>query len=502
MSDERIYIAIDLKSFYASVECVDRGLDPLAVNLVVADESRTEKTICLAVSPALKSLGIPGRARLFEVIEKVREANASRLTKAPGNRFTGKSDRAAELLSNPALSIDYIVAPPRMRRYMQVSSQIYGIYLRYIAPEDIHVYSVDEVFIDATAYLKTYGMTPRELTMKLVREVLSETGITATAGIGTNMYLAKIAMDVKAKKMKADKDGVRIAELTERSYREEFWDHRPLKDFWQIGRGIAGRLERLGILTMGDIARCSLTNEDLLYKIFGVKAGLIIDHAWGWEPCKIADIKSYVPENNSLSSGQVLSMPYAFDKAKLVMREMTELLVMDLVEKHVTTDQMVLSVGYDIENTEKLALMQKYGAGVEGDRYGRVVPKAAHGSVNLPGSISSTRVIVDAVMGLFDRIVYPEFTVRRMVVAANHVIPEKSAEKEPVPEQMDLFTDYAALEEQEEKAKEKAEREKNMQKAILEIRTRFGKNAILKGTNLCEGATQVERNNTVGGHKA
>ncbi|MCR5841936.1 MAG: DNA methylase [Bacteroidales bacterium] len=490
----RTYIAIDLKSFYASVECVDRGLDALDTHLVVADASRTEKTICLAVSPSLKTYGIPGRARLFEVVQAVRRINAERRRNAPGKRFRARSSVHSELQRDPSLELDYVVATPRMAHYMEVSSRIYGIYLRYIAPEDIHVYSIDEVFIDATAYLRTYKLTPHQLARKLIQEVLRETGITATAGIGPNLYLCKIAMDIEAKHSPADADGVRIAELDEMSYRRKYWTHRPLTDFWRVGHGIAARLEAAGLYTMGDIARCSLGkardryNEDVLYKIFGVNAELLIDHAWGWESCTMADIKSYKPAANSLSAGQVLAEPYTFKKAKLVVREMTDQLVLDLVDKGLVTDQLVLSIGYDNGALTDPARQGGYRGAVTNDWYGRPVPKPAHGSVNLPRPSSSTRLITDAMMDLFDRVVDPTLLVRRMYVVAAHVVDEKKVEGI----QLDLFEEPA----------EDDSRERSRQEAILAIRRKYGKNAILKGMNFDEGATARERNEQIGGHKA
>lgn len=508
MSENRQYVAIDLKSFYASVECADRGLDPLGVNLVVADASRTEKTICLAVSPTLKSYGVSGRARLFEVVQRVGEVNIERKKRAPEGVLTGKSFVDSELKTNPSLAVDYIVAPPRMHKYMEVSNKIYDIYLRYVAPEDMHVYSVDEVFLDVTDYLNTYKMSAHELAITMIRDVLSETGITATAGIGTNMYLAKIAMDIVAKKMPPDKDGVRIAELNEASYRRILWDHRPLTDFWRVGPGISRKLEKNGMFTMGDVARCSVGeagsfyNEELLYKLFGINAELLIDHAWGWEPCRISDVKSYKPENNSLSLGQVLSEPYEFDKAKLIIKEMTELLVLDLVEKGVVTDQMVLNIGYDIENLTDPKRFAKYKGEVVFDHYKRPVPKPAHGSINLKMPTSSTRLIMEAVTELFDRIVDPDLTVRRMNVVANHVVREGKAKPKEDFEQLDLFTDYSALEKERDKEREELEREKRVQQAVITIKNKYGKNAILKGMNLCEGATSIDRNKQIGGHKA
>lgn len=495
----KAYIAIDLKSFYASVECVDRGLDPLDANLVVADPTRTEKTICLAVSPSLKSYGIPGRARLFEAIQKVREINAQRRYKAPKHSFTHESYFHSELKSDPSAELAFITAPPRMAHYMEVSTRIYNVYLKYIAPEDIHVYSIDEVFIDATDYLKTYGMTPRELTMKMVLDVLETTGITATAGIGTNLYLCKIAMDIYAKHCEPDKNGVRIAELDEMSYRKILWDHRPLTDFWRVGRGISKKLEQHGLYTMGDVARCSVGresdyyNEDLLYKLFGVNAELLIDHAWGWEPTEISDIKSYRPESSSLSSGQVLQEPYEFSKARLVLKEMADLLSLELVSKRIVTDQIVLTVGYDIESLNK-----SYSGAVETDRYGRKIPKTAHSSENIGRYTSSTKLICETAMSLFDRIVDKNLLVRRMYIVANHIITEKNAEKESEYVQLDLFSDTKKQEAEENELK----KEKDMQRAILKIKSKYGKNSIIKGMNLKEGATALERNRQIGGHKA
>jgi len=506
--ENRTYIAIDLKSFYASVECIERGLDPLGANLVVADASRTEKTICLAVSPSLKAHGISGRARLFEVVQRVKEVNAERLRKAPGHKFTGSSYYAAELKELPELSLDYVIAPPQMAHYMECSTKIYQIYLKYVAPEDIHVYSIDEVFIDATAYLKTYHITARELTMKMILDVLNTTGITATAGIGTNLYLCKIAMDIEAKHTQPDKNGVRIAELDELSYRKSLWDHRPLTDFWRVGRGYAAKLEVNGLYTMGDVARCSLGkpdeyhNEDFLYKLFGINAELLIDHAWGWEPCTMERIKSYKPSTNSLGSGQVLQCPYSFDKAKLIVREMSELLVLDLVEKELVTDQLVLTIGYDIENLKDAKIKSKYSGEVTTDYYGRAIPKQAHGTANLKQPSSSTKLIVEAVSELFDRIVDRNLLVRRVNLTANHVIDEASVPNLPETEQLDLFTDYDALQAQRAEEAAELERERKMQKTMLGIKNKFGKNAILKGMNLEDGATTIMRNKQIGGHKA
>jgi DNA polymerase V len=501
---ERQYIAIDLKSFYASVECVERGVDPLTTHLVVADESRTEKTICLAVSPSLKSFGIPGRPRLFEVVQKVKDVNKARQSKAPGHALVGQTWDHNELMAHPELALSYIVAPPRMAHYIEYSTKIYQVYLKYVAPEDIHVYSIDEVFIDATLYLQTYHTTAHELALTMVRDVLTTTGITATAGIGTNLYLCKIAMDIVAKKMPADRDGVRIAELNERSYRELLWDHRPLTDFWRVGRGIASKLEAHGLYTMGDVAQMSLSDqgEDLLYKLFGVNAELLIDHAWGWEPCTITDIKAYKPRSNSLSSGQVLSCPYEFEKAKLVTREMTDLLVLELVEKKLVTDQVVLTVGYDVENLRDARRARHYRGAVTTDHYGRSVPKHAHGTQNLAGQTSSTAKIEQAVMELFDRVVDKNLLVRRINVTVNRVVSERDVPEEEPWVQLDIFTDYAAQEAQQKQEKAQLARERNRQEAILQIRKRFGKNAIVRGMSLEEGATAIQRNGQIGGHKA
>lgn len=500
---ERSYIAIDLKSFYASVECMERGLDPMTTNLVVADESRTEKTICLAVSPSLKSYGVPGRPRLFEVVQKIKEVNNQRKWKAPKKMLEGESYDNNELQSHPELAVSYIVAPPQMARYMEISTQIYNVYLKYISPDDIHVYSIDEVFIDATHYLKTYKCTAHELAIKMIRDVLATTGITATAGIGTNMFLCKVAMDIVAKKMPADKDGVRIAELDEMSFRQQLWNHRPLTDFWRVGKGYAKKLEENGMFTLGDVALESMSErgEDRLYRLFGVNAELLIDHAWGWEPCTIAEIKKYKPSTNSLGSGQVLHCPYNNEKARLIVREMTDLLVLDLVEKHLVTDQLVLTVGYDIENLSSKRV-SNYTGPVTMDHYGRKIPKHAHGTVNLDRQTSSTRIIVDAMLGLFDRIVDKNLLVRRVNISANRVVSESSVDTSPQAEQLDLFTDYEELVRKEIAEQTALEKEKKAQKAIIELRKKYGKNAVLKGMNLQEGATTKDRNEQVGGHKA
>jgi DNA polymerase V len=508
MTRQRTYLCIDLKSFYASVECMERGLDPMTTNLVVADASRTEKTICLAVSPSLKAYGIAGRARLFEVVQKVREVNAQRQRLGPGRRFTGESSSDTALKSDASLAVGYITASPQMARYMEISSQIYQIYLKYIAAEDIHVYSIDEVFMDVTCYLAHYGVTARELAMRIIHDVLRSTGITATAGIGSNLYLGKVAMDIVAKHVAADKDGVRIAELDEASYRGLLWTHRPLKDFWRIGYGYAKKLEQIGLFTMGDIARCSLgketdyLNAEQLYRLFGVNAELLIDHAWGWEPCTIAEIKAYKPQSNSLGAGQVLHCPYAYDKGKLIVREMAELLALDLVEKKLVTDQLVLTVGYDTENLSDPLRKQAYKGPVITDYYGRSVPKAAHGSTNLSGWTSSTRRIVDAVMALYERIVARELLVRRVNLTASRIMAEHSVNNAPVQQQLDMFTDYEALAAGQQAEAEALAEEKKLQAAMLEIKKKYGKNAILKGLNLEEGATTRSRNKQIGGHKA
>lgn len=495
---EKTYIAIDLKSFYASVECVARDLDPMRTNLVVADESRTEKTICLAVSPALKSYGIPGRARLFEVVQQVAQINAIRRGKVPGHTLNGSSWDTVELEKDPSLALDYIVAKPRMSYYMRCSTLVYNIYLKYVAPEDIHVYSIDEVFIDATAYLKTYRCSARELTMRMILDVLETSGVTATAGIGPNLYLCKVALDIEAKHIPPDENGVRIAELDEMSYRRSLWSHRPLTDFWRVGRGYASKLEQHGLFTMGDVARCSINNEDLLYRLFGINAELLIDHAWGWEPCTIAQIKAYKPQTNSISSGQVLDMPSSWERGRLIVQEMTDMLCLDLVDKGLVTDQVVLTIGYDTASLSNPAVLQKYAGSVTTDYYGRKVPKHAHGSAGLGGHTSSLKKIMKAVLDIYERTVDPVLLIRRVTLAACHVLPEqKVAEREQF-QQLDLFEDAQASQSQQEVL----EREKRRQQAVLQIRKKYGKNAILKGMNYEEGATAKDRNSQIGGHKA
>jgi len=491
---QHIYIAIDLKSFYASVECRERGLDPITTNLVVADSGRTEKTICLAVTPALKSYGIPGRARLFEVIQKVREVNTLRKRRAPGHVFKGSSSNDIELKKNPSLELDYIIAPPRMGLYMQYSTEIYNIYLKYFAPEDIFAYSIDEVFCDVTHYLNTYKMTPRQLVTKVIQDVYETTGITATAGIGTNMYLCKVALDIVAKQVKPNKNGVRIAGLDEMSYRRLLWSHTPITDFWRVGKGYAKRLEKHRIYTMGDVARTSIQNEELLYKLFGVNAELLIDHSWGWECATIESIKAYKPETNSISSGQVLHCPYDYENTKLIVKEMTELLTLDLVRKRLVTNQMVLNIEYDIENISNPEI--SYNGEITIDRYGRKIPKHAHGTINIDHKTSSTKVIMEAVMELYERIMDRKLLVRKINITANNVVNEATVEEQTY-EQIDLFVNYEELNKKREK--EKAERE--IQRAMIGIKSKYGKNAIIKGMNLQEGGTTIERNSQIGGHK-
>lgn len=508
MANEKSYIAIDLKSFYASVECVQRGLNPLTTNLVVADSSRTEKTICLAVSPTLKCYGIGGRARLFEVVQRIKAVNQKRRLNAPNYRLTNKSYNHTELCKNACLEVDYIAAPPQMAKYMQISNQIYNIYLKYVAPEDIHNYSVDEVFIDATDYLRLYKLTAHEFAMKLIREVLATTGITATAGIGTNMYLAKVAMDIVAKHIPADSDGVRIAELTEQTYKEQLWPHTPITDFWRVGHGIAERLEKLGLYTMGDIARCSLGrddeyyNEERLYKTFGINAELLIDHAWGIEPCTMKEIKAYKPLGHSLGSGQVLDRPYKYEEGRLITQEMADTLVLNLVEKGLITDRLELTVEYDVENLANPTIAQSYTGKYTVDRYGRKMPKPAHGSATLDAWTASSKIIMEAMSQLYKDVVDRHLTVRKIYITAGRGIPASQAEENAPIEQLDLFTDYESLAKQKAVEKEERQREHNLQKTILDIKEQFGKNAIVRGMNLKKGAKAIERNKQIGGHKA
>lgn len=499
MEKEKVYIAIDLKSFYASVECVERGLDPLSTNLVVADASRTEKTICLAVSPSLKAYGIPGRPRLFEVVEKVKMVNSNRLERFRAKEFEGKSYLAKELDANPGLELDYIIAKPQMATYMRYSTDIYKIYLKYVAPEDMHVYSCDEVFLDVTNYLGIYKMSPHDLAMTIIRDVLSNTGITATAGIGTNMFLCKIAMDIVAKHIPADKDGVRIAELDERTYREQLWDHTPLTDFWRVGAGTVRRLKRLGLYTMGDIARYSENYSEQLYREFGVNAELLIDHAWGWEPCTIEEIQSYRPEKNSLGEGQVLSRPYSYGEAEVVVREMADNLALNLTDKGLITNQITLTICFDVESLQRPDIMEHYKGEIGVDWYGRPAPKHAHGTYNLSQFTSSAKMITEGAVSIFQRTVDEILLIRKIAIAAQNVIYREVKEQaEPKEEQLSLFVDYEAREREEAALK----REQALMEATLSIKKKYGKNAILKGINFEEGATGRERNRQIGGHKA
>ncbi len=502
MQQGRTYIAIDLKSFYASVECVERGLNPLTTNLVVADASRTEKTICLAVSPSLKKYGISGRARLFEVIQHVAQVNNERRIRLAGKSFTGKSVSNDELNSNPDLELDYIIAMPRMAHYIKYSTRIYEIYLKYVSENDIHVYSIDEVFMDVTNYLEYYKMSAHQLAMTIIREVLGQTGITATAGIGTNMYLCKIAMDIVAKHIPADKDGVRIAELDEMTYRRKLWDHQPLTDFWRVGRGIAQKLEKYGIRTMGQIARYSIDREELFYRLFGVNAELLIDHAWGWEPCTIDMVKAYRPENNSLCNGQVLSHAYDYKKARIVLMEMADAASLDLLDKHLVTDQLVLTVGYDTSSMADPYIMKAYQGEIKTDRYGRKVPKHAHGTANLKHFTSSSSIISKTATELYDRIVDHNLMIRRLSLTTNHVINEKQAKIKATSVELDLFTENEQNDRETQEENNRLKKERRIQKTLLEIKKKYGKNTILKGLNFEDGATARLRNNQIGGHKA
>lgn len=494
--ESKIYVAIDLKSFYASVECKERGLDPITTNLVVADSSRTEKTICLAVSPALKAYGIPGRARLFEVVQKVKEINIYRKRKAINRTFTGSSYSDIELKNNKNLELSYIIAPPRMAYYMKYSSKIYNIYLKYFSSDDIYVYSIDEVFIDVTHYLKTYNMGAKELVTKVIQDVYQTTGITATAGIGTNLYLCKIAMDIVAKHVNPDKNGVRIAGLDEITYRKLLWSHRPLTDFWRVGKGYAKRLEEHGMYTMGDVAKMSVKNEELLYKLFGVNAELLIDHAWGWENVTIESIKAYRPATNSICSGQVLHCPYNYENTKLIVKEMTELLALDLVEKGLVTNQIVLEIGYDVDNLKNQAISSQYNGEITTDKYGRKVPKHAHGTINIDHQTSSSKVLTEHIIKLYEQIINKQLLVRRINITVNNVVNENMVKNSNY-EQINLFVDYKEV----SKKREKEEAEKEIQKAMINIKSKYGKNAIIKGMNLQKEGTTIERNGQIGGHK-
>ena len=497
----KIYACIDLKSFYASVECRERGLDPLKTNLVVADESRTEKTVCLAISPSMKQYGLGGRARLYEVIQKVKEVNYKRKKENRFQDFTSKSYDDDELKNNKNLELDFIIAPSRMSYYMKYSTEIYNVYLKYLAPEDIYVYSIDEVFCDITNYLNYNHTTAREFVTKMIHDVYKTTGITATGGIGTNMYLAKVAMDIVAKKAEPDEFGVRMSGLDEMSYRRRLWSHRPLTSFWRVGPGIAKKLEDNGMYTMGDVARCSLENEDLLYKLFGVNAELLIDHAWGYEPCTIDGVKSYKPTRNSISSGQVLHCPYTYKKAILIIKEMSDLLALDLVAKKLVTDQLVLTIGYDIENLTNLDIRESYTGPITKDPYGREVPKHSHGTININHKTSSSKVIMDHMLELYEKITNKNLLIRRVTMVANNVVDENQADKKPVYQQFDLFTDYNEQEEKIEKQKEDEIIDKKIQKVMLDIKKKYGKNSILKGMNYEEGGTTIDRNGQIGGHK-
>ncbi len=494
--ESKIYVAIDLKSFYASVECKERELDPITTNLVVADSSRTEKTICLAVSPALKAYGIPGRARLFEVVQKVKEINIYRKRKAINRTFTGSSYSDIELKNNKNLELSYIIAPPRMAYYMKYSSKIYNIYLKYFSSDDIYVYSIDEVFIDVTHYLKTYNMGAKELVTKVIQDVYQTTGITATAGIGTNLYLCKIAMDIVAKHVNPDKNGVRIAGLDEMTYRKLLWSHRPLTDFWRVGKGYAKRLEEHGMYTMGDVAKMSVKNEELLYKLFGVNAELLIDHAWGWENVTIESIKAYRPATNSICSGQVLHCPYNYENTKLIVKEMTELLALDLVEKGLVTNQIVLEIGYDVDNLKNQAISSQYNGEITTDKYGRKVPKHAHGTINIDHQTSSSKVLTEHIIKLYEQIINKQLLVRRINITVNNVVNENMVKNSNY-EQINLFVDYKEV----SKKREKEEAEKEIQKAMINIKSKYGKNAIIKGMNLQKEGTTIERNGQIGGHK-
>ena len=498
---DRIYMCIDLKSFYASVECRERNLDPLNTNLVVADSSRTDKTICLAVSPSLKSYGLSGRCRLFEAKQKVRDVNYVRRKNNNYKKFSGKSYIDSELKKDKSLELDFIIAPPRMKKYMKYSTDIYNVYLKYIALEDIFVYSIDEVFCDITSYLNTYRLTPKELVSKMIKDVYDTTGITATAGIGTNLYLAKISMDIVAKHTEPNEIGVRIAEIDEMSYRKLLWNHKPLTDFWRVGKGYAKKLEQNNMFTMGDVARCSIENENLLYKLFGVNAELLIDHAWGYEPTTMQDVKNYKPEANSISEGQVLHCPYNYEKTKLIVREMIDNLSLNLVSKEKVTNQIVLTIGYDIDNLTDPIISKKYNGEITYDQYGRAIPKHSHGTITLEYKTSSSKVLMKKCLELFERIVNKDLLVRRVNVTACNIVDEKEADREVVHEQLDLFTMNSNKSVIDEQDKLNRKEELKLQKIMLELKNKYGKNAILKAMNLEEGATARDRNNQVGGHK-
>ena len=498
---KHIYLAIDLKSFYASVECIERHLNPMNTNLVVADNSRTEKTICLAVSPALKSLGVPGRPRLFEVNEKVRQLNSFRRAKLNGKTLQEKSYILSELQKNQDLAIDFIIAPPRMAHYIKYSTDILNVYLKYIAPEDIHVYSIDEVFIDISHYLKTYGLSPMELCQKMVKDVYTTTGITATAGIGTNLYLAKIAMDIVAKKMPADKNGVRIAYLDEQLYRQQLWTHQPLTDFWRVGKGYAKKLEQEGLYTMGDIALCSTGskssyyNEELLYKLFGINAELLIDHAWGYEPCTIEQIKAYRPSKHSICCGQVLHTPYTTEKGEIVIKEMADSIALDLTAKSLVTDQLVLTIGYDRSNLDAPETRSKIDK-IRIDHYGRQVPEHSHGTIHLNGHTSLSNEIINKATELYRRIVKPQLLIRRFSLTADNTLAANQTDVATAT-QLSLFDEPV-----DPQVQAKRDKVDKLQHTVIDIKKRFGKNSLLRGLNYEEGATGRERNAQIGGHKA
>ncbi len=497
----RIYASIDLKSFFASVECRQRGLDPLKTNLVVADKTRTEKTVCLAVTPSLKSYGIKGRARLFEVIQKVNEVNFNRRMKIENHQFIGKSYLDDELKLNKELELDYIIAPPQMSKYMKYSTSIYNTYLKYISKDDMFVYSIDEIFCDITKYLNTYKMTAQELVTKMIQDVYDKTGITATAGIGTNMYLCKIAMDIVAKHKEPNNIGVRIAYLDEMTYRKELWKHRPLTDFWRVGAGYSKKLEANGMFTMGDVARCSIANEELLYKLFGVNAELLIDHAWGYEPTKIEDVKSYTPKTTSLSSGQVLHCPYNCTQTELIIKEMADLLSLNLVSKQLATNQLVLTIEYDVSNLTNYSIRQLYNEEIVTDRYGRKIPKHSHGTLNLDDFTSSARIIIDSFDTLYKRIINKNLLVRKLNLTVNNLLNESEVPRKDKFEQVNIFIDYERLDKEKKEKDKKIEEEKSLQKAIIKIKDKYGKNAILKGMNLEKDGTTIQRNGEIGGHK-
>ena len=497
----KVYACIDLKSFYASVECVERHIDPLNTNLVVADNSRTEKTICLAVSPSLKQYGIPGRARLFEVVGKVKEINRKRKLENKNRKFIGSSYLDSELKSHPELCLDYVVATPRMAKYIEYSTKIYDIYLKYLSPNDIHVYSIDEVFCDITPYLSFNKMKPVEFITKIVHEVYDTTGITATAGIGSNMYLAKVAMDIVAKHKAPNEKGVRIACLDEMMYRKLLWHHTPITDFWRVGKGYSSKLEKYNMFTMGDIARCSLENEDLLYKLFGINAELLIDHAWGWEPATIAEIKAYKPSANSISSGQVLPEPYNYEQTELIVKEMTDLLTLDLVSKKLVTDQIVLTINYDIDNLNNPNIRDNYIGEITLDYYGRRVPKPSHGTIHIDHQTSSSKVIINKVTELYKKITNKHLLVRRITIAFNNLVAEEKIKDKVVYEQYDIFTDIAKLEMEKKKIAEDETKERELQNVILNIKNKYGKNSILRGMNYIKGGRTIERNQQIGGHK-